>query len=211
MKWIRIPVGPLKANAYILSNEDKACVIIDPGDESDKINQYIIKHGLFPKAVLLTHAHFDHIGAVDEVRSKWSIPLYLHHEEKDWLTNTELNRSSLPGRIKTTAKPADFLIEEEGEIHIDSFSFKVLFTPGHSPGSVSYYMEHENIIISGDVLFKDSIGRTDIIGGNQNILMQTIQEKMFKLPEKTLVFSGHGDVTDIQTERKQNPFLKKIK
>lgn len=211
MKWIRIPVGPLKANAYILSNEDKACVIIDPGGESDKINQYIKKHDLIPKAILLTHAHFDHIGAVDEVRSKWNIPLYLHQAEQDWLTNTELNRSALPGRIKTTAKSADYLIEMEEEIHIDSFSFKVLFTPGHSPGSISYYIKDESIIISGDVLFKGGIGRTDIIGGDQNRLMKTIQERLFSLPEKTLVLSGHGDITDIQTERKQNPFLKNLR
>ncbi|MBE5106695.1 MBL fold metallo-hydrolase [Bacillus thuringiensis] len=208
MEWIRIPVGPIKANAYILSNDDKACVIFDPGGESDKINQYIQTHDLIPKAILLTHAHFDHIGAVDGIRIEWNIPVYLHQAEQDWLSDTELNRSALPGRMKTTAKPADYLIEMEEEIHIGSFSFKVLFTPGHSPGSVSYYIKNENILISGDVLFKGGIGRTDISGGDHNLLLKTIQEKLFSLPEKTLVLSGHGDVTDIQTERNQNPFLK---
>lgn len=211
MEWIRIPVGPIKANAYILSNADKTCVIFDPGGESDKINQYIQTNDLIPKAILLTHAHFDHIGAVDEVRTKWDIPVYLHQAERDWLSDAELNRSALPGRKKTTANPADYLIETEEEIHIDSFSFKVLFTPGHSPGSVSYYIKNENILISGDVLFKGGIGRTDISGADHNLLMKTIQQKLFSLPEKTLVLSGHGDVTDIQNERKQNPFLRNLR
>ncbi|MGE1166494.1 MBL fold metallo-hydrolase [Peribacillus simplex] len=208
MKWERMPLGPLEANAYILSNEDKNCLIFDPGGEGNKINQYIKDQDLKPQAILLTHAHFDHIGAVDEVRSKWNIPVYVHPKEQDWLTNPKLNRSALPGRIKITSKPADYLVEKEGELHICSFTLQILFTPGHSPGSISYYVNEEGIVISGDVLFKGGIGRTDITGGDQKTLIETIREKLLTLPEKTLVLSGHGAVTDIQTEQEQNPFLK---
>lgn len=156
---------------------------------------------------MLTHAHFDHIGAVDNVRKEWNIPVYVHKNEAEWLTDPSLNGSaSLTGQT-ITAEKADHLIEEEGDLKIGPFTLRMLFTPGHSPGAVSYYAEEENLIVSGDVLFKGGIGRTDLPGGNQKVLMDSIHQKLLTLPEETLVLSGHGPETDIATEQEQNPFI----
>ncbi|WP_458110743.1 MBL fold metallo-hydrolase [Bacillus sp. PK6-013] len=207
MKWRRMPLGPIQTNAYILSHDDGTCLIIDPGNESGKLNAYIKENGLKPLAVLLTHAHFDHIGAVDNVRKEWNIPVYVHKNEAEWLTDPSLNGSALLTGQTITAEKADHLIEEEGDLKIGSFTLRMLFTPGHSPGSVSYYAEEENLIVSGDVLFKGGVGRTDLPGGNQKVLMDSIHQKLLTLPEETLVLSGHGPETDIATEQEQNPFI----
>ncbi|KUP34293.1 MBL fold metallo-hydrolase [Bacillus halotolerans] len=206
MKWRRMPVGPIQANAYFLISDDQ-CLIFDPGGEGDKINQYIKEKGLTPLAILLTHAHFDHIGALDDVRDRWGIPVYLHQNEKNWLTDASLNGSGILRGIEVTAKPADHLIEGDGELNIGPFHLETLFTPGHSPGSVSYYVKDADLVISGDVLFQGGIGRTDLHGGDQETLLTSIHEKLLTLPEHTLVLSGHGPETDVQTEQDQNPFL----
>ena len=202
-----MPLGPIQTNAYILSNDDGTCLIFDPGSESGKLNAYIKENGLKPLAVLLTHAHFDHIGAVDNVRKEWNIPVYVHKNEAEWLTDPSLNGSALLTGQTITAEKADHLIEEEGDLKIGPFTLRMLFTPGHLPGSVSYYAEEENLIVSGDVLFKGGIGRTDLPGGNQKVLMDSIHQKLLTLPEETLVLSGHGPETDIATEQEQNPFI----
>ncbi|ASB88378.1 MBL fold metallo-hydrolase [Bacillus sonorensis] len=207
MKWRRMPLGPIQTNAYILSNDDGTCLIFDPGSEAGKLNAYIKEKGLTPLAVLLTHAHFDHIGAVDKVRKEWNIPVYVHENEAEWLTDPSLNGSALLTGQQITAEKADRLIDEENELKIGSFKLQVLFTPGHSPGSVSYYVQEENMIISGDVLFKGSVGRTDLPGGNHDVLMDSIHKKLLSLPEETLVLSGHGPETDLMTEQEQNPFI----
>lgn len=207
MKWRRMPLGPIQTNAYILSNDDGTCLIFDPGAESGKLNAYIKENGLKPLAVLLTHAHFDHIGAVDNVRKEWNIPVYVHKNEAEWLTDPSLNGSAPLTGQTITAEKADHLIEEEGDLKIGPFTLRMLFTPGHSPGAVSYYAEEENLIVSGDVLFKGGIGRTDLPGGNQKVLMDSIHQKLLTLPEETLVLSGHGPETDIATEQEQNPFI----
>ncbi|KMM63331.1 hypothetical protein ACH95_01875 [Bacillus glycinifermentans] len=207
MKWRRMPLGPIQTNAYILANDDGACLIFDPGGEAGKLNAYIKEHHLKPLAVLLTHAHFDHIGAVDKVRKEWDIPVYVHKNEAEWLTDPSLNGSSLLTGQAVTAEKADRLIDKEHELKIGPFKLQVLFTPGHSPGSVSYYAEEEKLIISGDVLFKGSIGRTDLPGGSHDVLMDSIHKKLLTLPEETLVLSGHGPETDLLTEQEQNPFI----
>lgn len=169
---------------------------------------HLQQHGLQPLAVLLTHAHFDHIGAVDDVRETYSIPVYVHTEEQDWLQDASLNGSALfmMGR-SITAKPADELIEKEGTLSIGSFTFEVFETPGHSPGSVSYYSKEAAAVFSGDVLFQMSIGRTDLPGGSFNELIMSIEEKLFTLPDETAVLCGHGPETTIGFEKANNPFL----
>lgn len=207
MKWRRMPAGPIQANAYFLISEDQSCLIFDPGGEPDKINNYIKEKNLKPLAILLTHAHFDHIGALDEVRSKWNVPVYLHKNEEKWLENPSLNGSGILRDIAVTARPADRLIEGDGALDIGPFHLETLFTPGHSPGSVSYYVKDADLVISGDVLFQGGIGRTDLHGGSQEVLLESIHQKLLTLPEHTLVLSGHGPETDVQTEQEQNPFI----
>lgn len=208
MKWQRIPLGPLQTNSYILSNANKECVIFDPGGDGRRLLALIEKQQLKPIAILLTHAHFDHIGAVDDVRAKWDIPVYVHEKEKEWLTNPSLNGSQffqMGGEI--TVKAADHLISSEGIFTVGSFTFTLFHTPGHSPGSLSFYLPELDIVFSGDALFAGSIGRTDLPGGNHDQLLASIHKKLLTLNEETMVLSGHGPETTIGAEMDQNPFL----
>jgi hydroxyacylglutathione hydrolase len=207
MRWKPIPLGPLQTNCYLISNE-QSCLVIDPGEEGDKLISIISKAKLKPQAILLTHAHFDHIGAVDKIRDHYHIPVYIHKKEAKWLIDPVLNGSQyfMIGESITT-KQADYYFEQEGKQTIGDFQFEVFETPGHSPGSVSLYFEELQLVASGDALFKSSIGRTDLPGGNEQQLLQSIHKKLLTLPEETLVLSGHGPVTTIGDEMSSNPFL----
>ncbi|WP_017755774.1 MBL fold metallo-hydrolase [Calidifontibacillus oryziterrae] len=208
LKWKQIPLGPLQTNAYIIEDEQKECIIIDPGSEGKRLIKNLEQKGLTPIAILLTHAHFDHIGAVDDITGKWSCPVYVHENEQDWLSNPSLNGSKYFGlREEITAKGANEVLTEEGLLQIGSFCFEVYETPGHSPGSVSFYMKEKTIVFSGDALFARSIGRTDLPGGSHRQLIQSIHEKLLVLPEETIVASGHGPLTTIGKEMNMNPFL----
>lgn len=208
MKWQQLPLGSIQTNCYIVEDKDKNCLIIDPGGEAKKLANLINTRGLKPLAVLLTHAHFDHIGAVDEVRSAYKIPVYLHKQEEKWLGDPLLNGSQFfPVVEPMRLNPADHLLTKEGQMRIGHFDFIVFHTPGHSPGSISFYFEKEGFVISGDALFQGSIGRTDLPGGNQSQLLKSIHDKLLTLPEDTYVLSGHGPVTTIVEEMDSNPFL----
>ncbi len=208
MKWEQLPLGPLQTNAYILKNEKNECIIFDPGHEGERLVSYLQEQKLQPLAVLLTHAHFDHIGAVDAVRDTYNVPVYVHKNEKGWLTNPSLNGSDLFMIGESIqVKEADEIISGEGTLKIGSFAFTVLETPGHSPGSVSYYCKEAGAVFSGDALFRMSIGRTDLPGGSFNELIESIEEKLFVLPDETVVLCGHGPETTIAFEKANNPFL----
>ncbi|KZZ86309.1 MBL fold metallo-hydrolase [Bacillus sp. SJS] len=207
MNWERIPLGPLQTNCYVLSNKEKECIIFDPGSEGNKLNQLLQARGLKPLAVLLTHAHFDHIGAVDEVRARWNVPVYVHKKEKDWLPSPELNGSHFFQAGPIHARPADEFVQPGEPLTFKDFTFQVLYTPGHSPGSVSYYHKETQSVFSGDVLFKEGVGRTDLPGGDHQLLIKSIHDHLLTLPEDTFVLSGHGPETTIQDEMDRNPFL----
>jgi hydroxyacylglutathione hydrolase len=208
MKWSQIPLGVLQTNCYIVENDNGSCLIFDPGSEGKKLIKWLNKRSLKPIAILLTHAHFDHIGAVDEVREHFQIPVYLHEEEELWLGDPKLNGSKFymtqnPIKIK----PADFILKKEEAKKLDLFEFFIFETPGHSPGSVSYYFKMDGFVVSGDALFKSSIGRTDLPGGNQSQLLKSIHEKLLFLPEETVVLPGHGPETTVGEEMDSNPYL----
>ncbi|WP_221565545.1 MBL fold metallo-hydrolase [Alkalihalobacillus sp. TS-13] len=208
MEWKQLTVGPVQANCYLLWNGEREALIIDPGSEGDRINQEIETLGLKPSAILLTHAHFDHIGALDEVRSKWNAPVYLHQEELEWLGNPDLNGSSFFPMVQSVVmKEADHVLKGGQNLVIDGFSCKVLYTPGHSPGSVSFYFKESDLVVSGDALFMGSIGRTDLPGGDHKLLLKSIHNQLLSLDEETQVLSGHGPSTTIGEEMNSNPFL----
>ena len=203
-------LGPVQTNCYIVSNKEKDCLIFDPGEEAGRIIGEIRKNGLRPLAVLLTHTHFDHIGAVDAIREMYNIPLYVHAKEVDWLADPLKNGSGkyaeLPNYI--VGKPDEaHVIRKEGELVIGEFKIDVVHTPGHSPGSISFIFKEDGFAIVGDTLFEQSIGRTDLIGGSMEVLLKSIHEKLLSLPEDTIIYPGHGEYTTPAAEMNSNPFL----
>ncbi|HLR80672.1 MAG TPA: MBL fold metallo-hydrolase [Bacillota bacterium] len=198
-------LGPLGTNCYIIYDDHNA-LIVDPGGDADQVKAFIEQNKLIPQAILLTHAHFDHIGAVDELRSHFNIHVYLHEQEKSWLSNPELNRSVFfTGNEISTNEPD--CLWEQGEMTIASFTFDVIHTPGHSPGSVSLIFHDDQFVISGDALFNRGIGRTDLPGGSFAQLEKSLKEGLYELPDEFTVFPGHGPKTTIGDEKMLNPFV----
>ncbi|SDB99313.1 Glyoxylase, beta-lactamase superfamily II [Pelagirhabdus alkalitolerans] len=202
----RMSLGQLGTNGYIIYQENSA-LIIDPGADEERIKYFVEQHQLNPKAILLTHAHFDHIGAVDAIRDKYNIPVYLHEDESDWLEDPKLNSSVLFPLGDITARRADYGLSE-GIMEIDGFKFEVRHTPGHSPGGVIFVFDEEDFVIAGDSLFNGGIGRTDLPGGDYQVLQSSIKNQLYTLPDHFQVLPGHGDVTTIEKEKRSNPFVR---
>jgi len=198
-------------NTYVLSDDTKECVIIDPGcysqAERDVLTSYISQNGLKPVKLLNTHCHIDHILGNEFVSSQYQLPIHLHKEEL--FTYNETKRWTVMFNMPDIAIPENLVYVNEGDkIPFGNTTLDVLFTPGHSIASISFYCKEEGFVISGDVLFMQSIGRTDLPGGNLETLMQSIRTKLFTLPDSTKVFSGHGPSTSIAAEKANNPYLK---
>ncbi|MBB6454265.1 glyoxylase-like metal-dependent hydrolase (beta-lactamase superfamily II) [Salirhabdus euzebyi] len=209
MKIKQLPLGALQTNCYIIHDETDA-IIIDPGADGNIVGNYLKEMHVHPIAILLTHAHFDHIGAVDELRKEFNLDVYLHEKEQSWLEDSLLNGSQLFGvtaPIKTS--PAEKTLEE-GLLTLGKFKMEVCYTPGHSPGSVSFLFKEEGFGVVGDTLFQGSIGRTDLPGGDHNQLLHSIKEKLLSCSDELTVYPGHGPQTTIGIERKINPFLQRI-
>lgn len=208
LKMTIYPVGPIQTNCYIIQDEENNCLIIDPGEEGLKLINEIKQAQLTPIAILLTHGHFDHLGAVDTVRDAFNIPVYIHEIEKDTLTDPEQNGSvRYPGLPLVRNREADHLITEEGLMKVGPFQFEVRHTPGHSPGSVSFIFEEDGFAIVGDTLFSGGIGRTDLPGGDTQTLIKAIQDKLLTLDGDFLICPGHGQSTTPQHAMDTNPYL----
>ena len=197
-------VGPVQTNCYFLSDTNGNCVVVDPGEEAARIIDYIEKKDLKPVAILLTHGHFDHIGAVDEVREKYDIKVYAAAAEKETLQNTDINLSSQFGAgFKVEA---DEYLNDGQEIELLGEKVRCILTPGHTKGGMCYYFTYSGMLFSGDRLFQQSVGRTDFPGGSMSEIVRSIREKLFILPDYVRVYTGHGMMTTIKDEKMLNPF-----
>jgi hydroxyacylglutathione hydrolase len=210
LKIQSFPFNPFEENTYILSDETSECIIIDPGcytaEEKQELDEYISNNKLKPVKILLTHAHIDHILGNRHVAVKYSIPIQMSAIEVQ-LLKAASEYGKMWG-IETEPSPEPTLFVEEGkEIKFGNTVLKPFFTPGHSPGSFSYLHEQSKNLFSGDVLFMQSIGRTDLPGGNYETLMRSIHEKLLILNDDIVVYPGHGPATTIGEERNSNPFL----
>ncbi|MEA2012262.1 MAG: MBL fold metallo-hydrolase [Verrucomicrobiota bacterium] len=202
MNFEVISVGILEVNCFIVQpNKNKQDVyIIDPGGDDRKIIDFISDRKWDPKAILLTHSHVDHIGAVPRIADEYSIPVYLNGGDKPMYFSKENALSPYLDAVKNLPEPLPFSKLEIAELSI-------IETPGHSPGGVCFYFADSATLFSGDTLFCNSIGRTDLPGGDMNILLNSIQTRLLNLPENTVVYPGHGSSTTIKSEKRNNPFL----
>ncbi|MEI5995494.1 MBL fold metallo-hydrolase [Candidatus Enterococcus mansonii] len=206
LKIERIQTGEIQENCYLIYNENNL-LIIDPGAEAGKIIALIEKTEKKPLAILLTHTHYDHIGAVEDIRHHYNIPVYVSPLEQEWLSNPIFNLSGL-GRHDDIADIIVQPAEKEFELtdyDLGGIKFSVVPTPGHSIGSLSFIFE--DFVVTGDALFKGSIGRTDLHTGDMQQLLHSIQTYLFTLPGEFPAYPGHGDATTIEHEKKTNPFF----
>jgi len=202
--------NPLAENTYLLSNEKGNALIIDPGcyftEEERTLANYITSNGLKPVQLINTHCHLDHVFGNHWVYETYGLELYLHKNEKPVLEFAPAS-GNMYGLGFTNYKEGLHYLDEGDVIMLDDDKLKVLLTPGHSPGSICFYCEKQQFIIGGDVLFYESIGRFDLPGGNEQQLYKSIREKLYMLPDETIVYSGHGEPTTIGHEKKHNPFI----
>lgn len=210
MKLSTFTVGPFSENTYLLENSGEA-ILIDPGffnpNEFNQFHSHLVNSGSSLIAVILTHAHVDHVLGLDKVVSNYDVPVYLNHSDLSLWENFP-NQARMFG---FTSDGFDFVpkpLEENKEVQFGSFTFDVLYTPGHSPDHVSLYFKDQETLIVGDALFRESIGRTDLYGGDFDLLAKSIREKLYMLPDDTKVYSGHGPETTIGHEKIHNPFVK---
>ncbi|HJB22954.1 MAG TPA: MBL fold metallo-hydrolase [Candidatus Jeotgalibaca pullicola] len=212
MELLVLTVGAIEENCYFLIGENnRDTIIFDPGAEAEEIINVIEVNNLNPFAIVLTHAHYDHIGALNEIRNTYRVPVYQSSIEKDWLIDPMLNGSGRHPEMADVIieKPADFYLDTVGMHQIGEFKFELQHIPGHSPGSLVFIFKENGFAIVGDVIFQGSVGRTDFPGyGNRETLMKGINEHIVTLPGNTVLFPGHGNPTTVQAEIDTNPFLK---
>ena len=199
-------LGPIQANCFILGCDDThEAAVIDPGDESDKILMLLAKNGLKVTKIINTHGHFDHVGANRRLKEVTGADILIHRLDAPMLS--QLAASASAWGLSADNSPApDTELEEGDTISFGKLTLKVIHTPGHTPGGISLYIQDS--VFVGDTLFAGSIGRTDFPGGNHDTLIQSIQQKLFVLPEETKVYPGHMGATTIGNEKRHNPFCR---
>lgn len=205
LKIKMIVVGMVQTNCYVLSNvQTKKAVIVDPGDQAEKICVYLREEGLELESILLTHGHFDHIIGIKGVLENYHVPVYAYEAERELLEDARINCSVQVGQMATVTnasyKKKDEMLDAAG------FPVKLLATPGHTKGSCCFYFEKNECLFSGDTLFLESVGRTDLPTGNSSQIIESVQSLM-ELPDDTYVFPGHGPATTIKYERANNPYV----
>lgn len=192
-------------NCYLVKNKETgALLIVDPADAPARIIQKIELMGAKPEGILLTHGHFDHIGAAMQLKEHYQIPVYAHKAEQEILENIDKNLSRMTGMGFTAT--ADHYLSDGDKIELMGCEIRVIHTPGHTIGGTCYYFESEGVLFAGDTLFRCSVGRTDFPTGSMRTLHDSIHQKLFVLPEETVVYPGHDRATDIRYEKMFNPY-----
>jgi hydroxyacylglutathione hydrolase len=202
-----LTVGPFQENCYLVGDEKtKIGAVIDPGDEAERILAEARKTGLTFRCILNTHAHLDHVCAVQAVKDTLKIPFYLHKEDLPLLQHLPKQAAMFGMRVDKVPE-VDFFYNTDAAISLGDLKIRLLHVPGHSPGSVALNFISEGVVFGGDVLFNGSIGRTDLFGGDFDTLINSIRVNLFSLPDEVVVYPGHGPETTIGFERKFNPFF----
>ena len=201
-----VVVGGVGTNCYIVRKEgSERCVVVDPGDDGDKIGRFIQKNGLALEDILLTHGHFDHVLGIAELTACAGGRICAYEGENELLLDAGLNVSAMTGRPASIQ--ADVLLKDGQVYETAGMSFRVIHTPGHTKGSCCFYMEKEKVLFCGDTLFFESIGRSDLPTGNGRELVESLREKVLTLPPDVQAYTGHGPATRIGYERENNPYV----
>ena len=204
--------NPFSENTYVVTDEFKNAVIIDPGcyykAEQNELDNYILKNNLKLKSILHTHSHLDHMFGTAYLADKYNLDLWICKEDLVTYQSYEKVCEVYGVPITFSPNPTPKFFDLKQLIQIDGIKFEILFVPGHSPGHVAFYNKENNFLINGDCLFENSIGRTDLPGGNHQQLIDSIKNEIFILPDETLVYCGHGNETTIKAEKSSNPFLR---
>jgi glyoxylase-like metal-dependent hydrolase (beta-lactamase superfamily II) len=211
-----LPVGLLQCNCSIIGDpETREALVVDPGDEADRILQVLAKHALTVKAIVSTHAHIDHVGGLRKMQQATGAPVLMHGDDMELYRHLDMQAVFIGMRAPDPAS-VDTLLREGDTLRWGGFTADVLHTPGHTPGSISLYLAPRpgedgeadpGKLLAGDTLFAGSIGRTDLWGGSLEQILRSIHQKLLGLPEGTVVYPGHGAITTIGEERANNPFL----
>lgn len=203
----RFTVGPLQENCYLLADEaSRKAVLVDPGDEPARLLAALEPQRLELQAIWLTHAHFDHLGALAAVLAVREVPVYLHPADRI-LYQRAAESAALWGLPLEQPQAETLALEDGQRLGLASHEVRCLHTPGHAPGHIAFYLPAEGLVLAGDALFQGSIGRTDLPFGDHGQLIRSIRDKLLTLPDETVVYPGHGPETTVGAERRHNPFL----
>lgn len=209
MKIKRMVLGGLENNTYIIIGEDQvSAVLIDPAYEPERIVEFLTGQGLQLKAMLITHGHFDHIGAVQKIYEHTKVPVVAHQEEAKMMMDPIKNLSTYFTTRSVTAEANQMIDDKEVVDFGSDLQFEAFVVPGHSPKSICYYNASASVVFTGDTLFAGSMGRTDYYNGDSRDLIKNIKERLLFLPGDTVVYPGHGETTTIANEKQYNPYLK---
>jgi hydroxyacylglutathione hydrolase len=204
-----LTVGPFHENCYVIGDQETGTgAVVDPGDEAARIALAVEQTNLEVGQILITHAHIDHVGAVAALVDEYACPVLMHAEAESMLK--QLPTQAFMMGLKFGKVPSvNRYVGDEEVLEVGGLKLKSLYTPGHAPGHLAFYVESEALVLSGDALFAGSVGRTDLFGGSIELLMQSIDERLLTLPDETKVYPGHGPETTIGDERRHNPFLQR--
>jgi hydroxyacylglutathione hydrolase len=205
-----MPVGPLRCNCSIFGDEQtREAIVVDPGGDISKITEILDKHALKVKAIVITHGHIDHVAAAAELKALTQAPIYMNTKDQEQLDMREMQANwigiAIPGAVEIDAPAVDGTV-----LALGTTSFHVIHTPGHTQGSLCLWIPEENKLVAGDTLFRDSIGRTDLPGGDGRQILSSIKTRLLDLPEEAVVIPGHGESTTLGREKLHNPFLQRL-